>query len=215
MSAGGSRVLALWCADWPAVAAAATADLSPAEPVAVMSGNRVVACSATARAEGVTPGLRRRDAQARCPRLHVLAADDGRDARVFEPVAAAVDAAAPGVEVLRPGLLVLAAGGLARYFGSEEAAAERLVDEVAAVGVECQVGVADELSTAVVAARRSALVPPGSGARFLAPLPIGELAAEPALAAGSRADLVDLLHRLGVRTVGAFAALTPVAVASR
>ncbi|MGW5076037.1 DNA polymerase Y family protein [Rhodococcus sp. NPDC004095] len=216
MSAGtGSRVLALWCADWPAVAAAATTDLSPAEPVAVVSGNRVVACSATARAEGVGPGLRRRDAQARCPRLHVLPADEGRDARVFEPVAAAVDAAAPGVEVLRPGLLVLAARGLARYFGSEEAAAERLVDEVAAVGVECQVGIADELSTAVVAARRSALVPPGSGARFLAPLPVAELAAEPALAGRDRIDLVDLLHRLGLRTVGDFAALTPVAVASR
>ncbi|GAA4477951.1 DNA polymerase Y family protein [Rhodococcus olei] len=214
MSAG-SRVLALWCPDWPAVAAAAVADLPATEPVAVVSGNRVVACSATARAEGVTRGLRRRDAQGRCPRLHVLVADDARDARMFEPVAAAVDAAAPGVEVLRPGLLVLAACGVARYFGSEEAAAERLVDEVAAVGAECQVGVADELSTAVIAARRSALVPPGAGARFLAGLPVAELAAEPALAARERSDLVDLLRRLGLRTIGDFAALTPVAVASR
>lgn len=212
---GGSRVLALWCPDWPAVAAAAAADLPPTEPVAVISGNRVLACSATARAEGVGRGLRRRDAQGRCPRLRVLAADTTRDARLFEPVAAAVDAAAPGVEVLRPGLLVLAARGVARYLGSEEAAAEHLIDEVAATGVECQVGVADELSTAVIAARRSVLVPPGADAEFLAPLPVAELAAEPALAARERSDLTDLLRRLGLRTVGDFAALTPVAVASR
>lgn len=219
MSAGivssPARVLALWCPDWPAVAAAAVADLAPAEPVAVLSGNRVIACSAPARAEGVRRGLRRREAQGRCLRLHVFAADPGRDARLFEPVAAAVDAAAPGVEVLRPGLLVLAARGVSRYFGSEESAAERLVDEAAAAGVECQVGVADELSTAVIAARRAVLVPPGGGARFLAPMPVSELAAEPALSAPERADLVDLLRRLGLRTIGDFAALAPVAVASR
>ncbi|MFD4181299.1 DNA polymerase Y family protein, partial [Rhodococcus sp. NPDC058514] len=210
-----ARVLALWCPDWPAIAAAAAADLPPTEPVAVTLGNRVVACSATARSEGVRRGLRRREAQGRCPRLHVFAGDAGRDARLFEPVAAAIDAAAPGVEVLRPGLLVLAARGVSRYFGSESAAAERQIDEASAAGVECQVGVADELSTAVIAARRAALVPPGGGAGFLAPIPVAELAAEPSLAGKGRADLVDLLHRLGLRTIGDFASLTPVAVASR
>ncbi|MFF0815547.1 DNA polymerase Y family protein [Rhodococcus sp. NPDC003318] len=210
-----SRVLAVWCPDWPAVAAAAAADLPPTEPVAVVSGNRVTACSAVARAEGVGRGLRRREAQGRCPRLHVLTADPARDARMFEPVAAAVDAAAPGVEVLRPGLLVLAARGVARYFGSEEVAAERLIDQVSATGVECQIGAADELSTAVIAARYAALVQVGGGARFLAPLPVAELAAEPSLSGPGREALVDLLHRLGLRTVGDFAALTPVAVLSR
>ena len=112
-------------------------------------------------------GLRRRESQARCPELYVAMADPERDARLFEPVAAAIDAVAPGVEVLRPGLLVLSARGVSRYFGSEEAAAERLVDQASAAGVESQVGVADQLSTAVIAARRAALVPPGEGARFL------------------------------------------------
>ena len=210
-----ARVLAVWCPDWPAVAAAAAADLPATRPVAVFLANRVIACSAPARADGVRRGLRRREAQARCPELHVAQADPERDARLFESVAAAVDEAAPGVEVLRPGLLVLAARGAIRYFGSEEAAAERLVDAVAAAGAECQIGIADELSTAVIAARRAVLVPAGGGARFLAPLPIAEIAAEPSLAAPDRTDLVDLLRRLGLRTVGAFAALSPVDVASR
>lgn len=221
-SADRSRVLAVWCPDWPAVAAAAAADVPASSPVAVVSANRVVACSATARTYGVRRGARRRESQARCPELYVARADTDRDARLFEPVAAAVDEVVPGIEVLRPGLLVLSARGAARYFGSEEAAAERLVDTVAAVvlagsggGVECQIGVADEVSTAVIAARHGAVVPRGGGAQFLAPLPVSELSAEPSLAAPDRVDLVDLLVRLGLRTIGDFGALSPVDVASR
>jgi protein ImuB len=210
-----SRVLALWCPDWPAVAAAAAADIAPTRPVVVLYANRVVACSQLARSAGVRRGLRRREAQARCPDLYVAQEDPDRDARLFEPVATAVDATVPGVEVLRPGLLVLAVRGAVRFFGSEEAAAERLVDAVAATGVECRIGIADEMSTAVLAARRAALVPSGTGAQFLAPLPVGDLAAEPSLAGPERADLVDLLHRLGLRRIGDFAALTPAEVASR
>ncbi|MEV6071616.1 DNA polymerase Y family protein [Nocardia sp. NPDC052001] len=209
------RVVALWCLDWPAVAAAAEAGAAVTRPVAVLSANRVIACSATARAAGVRRGLRKRDAQGRCPELLVAQDDPDRDARLFEPVVAAVDATVPGVEVLRPGLLVLSARGAARFFGSEEIAAERLVDAVAAVGVECQIGIADEMSTAVLAARRATIVETGKGAEFLAPLPVSELSAEPALAAPERADLVDLLHRLGLRRIGDFAALTPAEVSSR
>ncbi|NLG55291.1 MAG: DNA polymerase Y family protein [Rhodococcus sp.] len=184
-------------------------------PVAVLDAGRVITCSSPARAEGVRRGLRRREAQARCPELYVAMADPDRDARLFEPVATAVDQVAPGVEILRPGLLVLSARGVSRYFGSEEAAAERLIDAVSAVGIEGQVGVADQLTTAVVAARRGLLVPPSESAKFLAPLPTAELAAEPSLAAPDRGDFVDLLRRLGIRTIGAYAALSPVDVASR
>ena len=141
----GSRVLAIWCMDWPAVAAAAAAELSPTSPVAVTLANRVIACSASARAVGVRRGLRRREAQARCPQLHVVTADPARDARHFENVTTAVDDLVPRAEVLRPGLLVLPVRGPARYFGSEQAAAERLVDAVASAGAECQVGIADRL----------------------------------------------------------------------
>ncbi|WP_280234971.1 DNA polymerase Y family protein [Nocardia cyriacigeorgica] len=210
-----ARILAVWCPDWPAVAAAALGKVPAHRPVAVVAANKVVACSAIARAEGVRRGLRRREAQARCPELFIAPADPDRDARLFEPVAAAVEATVPGVEVLRPGLLVLGVRGAARFFGSEEAAAIQLVDVVAAAGVEAQIGIADELSTAVLAARRGAIVAPGTGPAFLAPLRIGELAVESALAAPERAELVDLLHRLGLRHIGDFAALTPAQVASR
>ncbi len=76
-----ARVLAIWCMDWPAVAAAAAAGLSATAPGRGHVGNRVIACSATARAAGVRRGLRRREAAARCPQLFIATADADRDAR--------------------------------------------------------------------------------------------------------------------------------------
>lgn len=201
--------------DWPAVAAAASAGQSATAPVAVTLANRVIACSATARAAGVRRGLRRREAAARCPQLHVAAADTDRDARFFEGVVAAVADLVPRAEVLRPGLLVLPVRGAARFFGSEQQVAERLIDAVAAAGAECQVGIADELSTAVVAARAGRVVPPGGDARFLSALSIRQLATEPSLSGTGRDDLTDLLWRMGIRTIGQFAALSRTDVASR
>jgi protein ImuB len=210
-----SRVLAIWCMDWPAVAAAAAAGLSAMAPVAVTLANRVVACSSAARAAGVRRGLRRREAAARCPQLHVSTADADRDARFFEWVVAAVDDLVPRAEVLRPGLLVLPVRGAARYFGSEEQAAERLIDAVAAAGAECQVGIADQLSTAVFAARAGRVVQAGGDAKFLSALSIRQLATEPSLSGPGREELADLLWRMGIRTIGQFAALLRTDVASR
>lgn len=201
--------------DWPAVAAATAAGLPATDPVVVTLANRVVACSASARAAGVRRGLRRREAQARCPHVHVATADPGRDARHFERVTAAVDEVVPRAEVLRPGLLVMPVRGAARYFGSEQAASERLVDAVAAAGAECQVGIADQMPTAVFAARAGRIVDPGADASFLAALSIRQLATEPSLAAPGRDDLADLLWRMGIRNIGQFAALLRTDVASR
>jgi protein ImuB len=193
---------------------AAVEGLSAQTPLAVMAANRVVACSATARLHGVRHGQRRREAQGHCPELAVLADDPDRDARAFEPVVAAVEGLAPGVEVVRPGLVAVPARGPTRYFGSEPAVAERIVDVVdAQAGVQCQIGIADGLFTATLAAHRGLLVPPEGSAGFLATLGIAELH-QPA-AGIDRAALVNLLHRLGLRGLGAFAALPIDDVASR
>lgn len=204
----------VWCPDWPVVAAAAQAGLDAGPPVAVIAANRVVACSATARADGVRRGMRRREAQSRCPELTVFDDDPVRDARLFEPVAAAVEELAVGVEVIRPGLVAVPARGPAGYFGGVERAAERLVDQVAVrTGVECQVGVADGVFAATLAARRGVVVPTGGNAEFLAPLSVRELH-RPGEGV-DRGELVDLLRRLGLRSLGAFAQLSPHDVSSR
>lgn len=207
------RIVALWCPDWPVVAATEAEGIAAHRPAAVVLANRVLACSARARAEGVRRGLRRREAQARCPELVVLAVDQERDARMFERVALAVEEVAPGLEVIRPGLLALLARGPVTYFGGVREVAERLIDQVATrVGVECQVGVADGLFAATLAAHRGAVVEEGRSAEFLAPLEVGELGREPGT---DRGELIDLLRRLGLRSLGAFAALPSADVASR
>ncbi len=205
-------MLVLWCPDWPAVAAAAVAGEPVRRPAAVFSANRVVACTAVARGYGVRRGMRRREAQSCCPELAVFGEDDGRDARLFESVAQAVEELAVGVEVVRPGIVAVPIDGAAGYFGSEHRLLERLVDKVsAAAGVECQVGVADGLFAATLAARRSALVESGETAEFLAPLPIRELDQPEA----GRTELVTLLRQLGLRTLGAFAGLGESDVSAR
>ncbi|KXK59068.1 DNA repair protein [Micromonospora rosaria] len=193
------RTLLLWCPDWPVVAAEIVDGIPATGPVAVLRANRVVACSERARAEGVRRGLRKREAQGRCPQVTVVEYDPDRDARAFEPVVAAVEAVVAGVEVLRPGACAVAVRGPARYLGGEEAAAERLVEHVAqSCVVESQVGIADGVFAAGLAARTGRIVPPGATPEFLAGLPVAAL---------GRPALVDLLRRLGIRTLGEFAAL--------
>jgi protein ImuB len=208
------RTLALWAPDWPAIAAATERDLPPDTPVAVLAANRVVACSLPARRAGIRRGMRKRQAQSNCPELVVIPDDPDRDGRLFAPIVTAVTAILPSTEVLRPGLVAAPSSGM-RYFGSEENLAAAVVEVVADVGAEVQIGIADEMFTAVLAARRECLVAPGADAEFLAGLPIRELGVEPSLGGDSRTELVDLLWRLGLRTLGAFAALAAADVGAR
>ena len=204
------RTLVAWCPDWPVVAAGFGGE----EPVAVVAAGRVVACSAVARDRGVTLGMRRRAAEGRCGDLVVLQRDDAREARAFDPVVAAVARLAPQVEVTRPGLCALATRGPARYHGGEPPLCRAIVEAArGAVSGACdvaepvvRVGVADGPFAAALAARREVVVPPSGTAEFLAGFPVGVL---------GRPELADLLVRLGIGTLGAFAALDPATVAAR
>jgi protein ImuB len=221
-----TRTAVLWVPDWPVVAALTTAGLDAHVPAAVLgarsgggtrAGRSVVATTAVARTAGVRRGMRRRQAQETCPDLVLLDVDDARDARAFEPVALAVETVVAGLEVARPGLLLLPAAGAARYHGSERALAERLVAAVAEAGHECQVGVADGLLAAVLAARSDAVVPPGESAAALAGRPVDDLVhavCDPGVVTAVR-DAAGLWRRLGLHTLGDLAALPPASVAAR
>jgi protein ImuB len=193
------RALMLWCPDWPVTAAGIADGVDTHAPVVVLKANRVLACSPAARAEGVRRGLRKREAQGRCPQLTVVEDDPARDARAYEPIVIAVEELAPGVEVIRPGVCAIAAKGPSGYYGGEAQAAERLVEHTALVcGVEAQAGIADGTFAAMLAARKGQIVAPGATASFLAGMDVSTL---------DRPDLADLLRRLGIRTLADFAAL--------
>ena len=148
------RMVVVWCPDWPVVAAGAP----PGGLTAVIHANRVVACSPAARAEGVRPGLRRREAQSRCPELELLTHDPARDARAFEPVLVALEQLTPWVEVLQPGECAFPSRGAARYHGGEPSLITTVTAAVHAtpgVRATCQVGIADGTFAATLAARRA------------------------------------------------------------
>jgi protein ImuB len=203
-AAPAGRTLVVRCADWPVLAAGHAL----AEPVAVVHANRVVATSPAARAGGVARHQRRREAQSRCPALVVVDHDPARDARVFEPVVATLDAITPRVEITVPGQVAFPTRGPARFFGGDEPLADQALATIAAAvhelgrgPVTCRVGVADGPFAAALAARaaRPALVVPlRATPAFLAGLP---------LAALERPALVDVLGRLGLCTLGDLAAL--------
>ena len=200
-----NRRISIWCPDWPVTTARLDAGHRAEDTIAVVTANRVVACSQSARAQGVQRGLKRREAQARCPDLVVLGRDEAAEARVFEPVVAALEAIAPGVEITRPGIAAIGVRGPTRYFGGETGVLQALSRGVAGIpalnGADLLIGIADGSFAAEQAARRGLIVEPGESAAFLENLPVETL--DPSGAS----PLIDLLTRLGLRTLGAFAAL--------
>ncbi|WP_130800077.1 DNA polymerase Y family protein, partial [Streptomyces otsuchiensis] len=198
-----ARVLAVWVPDWPVTAAGAAPDV----PLAVMSQGVVLACSTAARAAGVRRGMRLRPARSRCPGLRTVERDVEEEVRRFEPLVRELEEAVmPRLEVIRPGLLAAPARGPARYWGDERRLAERVTVVLGELGHPARVGAADTVFAAALAARGGLLVPPGESAAFLAPYPVGVL---------GRPRLTELLFRLGVTTVGAFAALPTDRVTTR
>jgi len=205
----GVRMLVVRCADWPIVAAGVALDV----PAAVFRANRVVATSPAARQHDITCHQRRREAQSRCPSLVVLDHDPARDARAFEPIVATLDALTPRVEITLPGQVAFPTRGPSRFFGGDEALVARahaivstaLVESTAStrrrIDPDVRVGIADGPFAAALAARAArpiAVIPPDGSPSFLAPLPMAAL---------DRPELGDVLGRLGLRTLGALAAL--------
>lgn len=206
------RIVTVWCAEWPTVAARVPVD----RPAAVFRANRVVACTPAARSAGIVHGQRRRAAQGACPELEVLEHDGDRDARAFEPVIRAIADMSPRLEVVEPGWISLSARGPSRYFGGDRALVDRMcrlvrrvVADTVGVAPVVGVGVADGRVASAIAARQAAVrsgtavVPEDGSPAFLAPLPIGWLRET----GDASADLVELLARLGLRTLGALAEL--------
>ncbi|QGU02802.1 DNA polymerase IV [Corynebacterium kalinowskii] len=198
------RVMAVWFPDWPTHAAGV---------MAVSQQHRVRACSSFARAKGIRRDMRVREAQALYPALTLAEWDADRDAREFEPVVRELEEIAPSVEVLRPGLVVIDAGAAGRFYGSEDKAVQLLADAASLKGVDCMIGIADTITTAIIAARQGAAVPPGESLAFLKDQPLGVLKFEEAL--GCEAETLDALGMLGIRTLGELAQLPPSAVVTR
>ncbi|MBN1337491.1 MAG: DNA polymerase Y family protein [Deltaproteobacteria bacterium] len=182
------------------------------EPVALVgerkSALRVLAATPAAVRCGIAPGMTLAQARALLPTLaHEL----------HDPVAERLDLAelsqrlhriSPAVEPLPPD--ALAAGLRPGLEAVEREIIRRVQDDLARLGHRAHVVVADDLFGARVLAawgRCDRAVPPGGLGAALAPLPVAALEPSPRVA--------TLLGGLGIRTIGAFAALPPASVAGR
>ena len=239
MATALSRVIAVWVPDWPIhaflaemtalqhietvhPAAGATSDspLTPDSPLALLSRQRVVACSPAARAAGVRRGQREREAQSFCPELDTHAHEPEIDERHFLRVLDALEEIIPGVEPLRPGLSAMRARGPARYFGDETLAANAILECMTTLGYhEARVGIACGKFAATEAARASVgapgitaprerihVVPEHDTVPFLGTLPV---------ARACDSELARTLEGLGIHTLAHLSALPAEAVRER
>ena len=195
------RVLVVWCPDWPVISAVASLGLVPSSPIAVIDRGEVYACSQAARLDGVRRGMRRRDASARCPELTVVDHSLERDVRAFESILSTIEDTTSAVTPIRPGLCALSVPS--RYYGGEREAAAVIAEHLVTAGVwECRIGIADGIFTAEQAARQAAPGPLRDSGRRLREVP-----GRPADHGSGRPRVGELLRRLGIRTLGDFAAL--------
>jgi protein ImuB len=171
--------------------------------------------SAAAEALGVRAGLRLGEALARCPNLRLVAPDPAGAADEWDRLLGRLEGIGAAVESGRPGAAWFDASGLRTIHGG------RVEDVVAAarraLGTPARIGAAPSRFAALAAAsraraRRTELAPSGPGrlAAYLAPLPVGLLAAREETAA-----LPATLDRFGIHTLGELAKLPRAALADR
>jgi protein ImuB len=184
-------------------------DAPSGEPLLVVD-DRVVGASPEVLDAGVTLGMPRREAEALAPFATVLPRDVGEETRRFEPVIAVVEDLVPRVEVVAPGLLYVPVGGALRFYGSEQALAEKVSQ--ALTDHHC-VGIAHGPFAARWAA---ATATPGEltivtdTATFLSGLDLGTLRE----AMGGE-EMIETFRWLGVLTLGDLARLPRETLASR
>ncbi len=134
----------------------------------------------------------------------------------------------PRLEVAHPNLCLIPARGPSRYYGGELNVCRRLRNHARRILTRVTpdprigIGVADTRFAAELASPRDLLIPPGRTTEFLADLPIDALTQLGSRrGTGSTTDATDLdrlcqtLQRLGLSTLGTFAALPADAVATR
>jgi DNA polymerase-4 len=166
----------------------------------------VSTASYEARVFGVHSAMPLRTAGALCPQGIFLPVDGRKYARVSKEVLAVLRRYTPAVEPISIDEAFLDVTGSRKLFGNGATIARRIKDAVRdEVGLTISVGVARTKLVAKIASdlRKPdglVVVPPGTEAEFLAPLPITRLW-------GVGAKSAAALSEYGVRTIGDLAAL--------
>jgi nucleotidyltransferase/DNA polymerase involved in DNA repair len=161
----------------------------------------VVAASEETLPFGVVPGMALRQAEHLCPHAVFVLPDEEATTRIRELISAALYDLAPVIEMRDEGIAWLDLSGVVNAGQSIRAARYRLLK---AIGREARLGLAPGPFSARLAAahaRPGRLVRVANAREFLAPLPSRELPLD--------VEQLERLDLLGLRTLGAVAAIGP------
>jgi protein ImuB len=227
------RIVSIW---FPALAVerwAKGSDCGPEDPVVLTvegtHGPIIHAVTKTAATRGARVGARLTDARALDPTLVAVPADPEGDAALLRRLAKWAQRWSPLVEVDGEDALRLDVSGVAHLFGGERGLVRDMRRRFAALGVTTRIAIAptaaaawalshfgEHLSIVTPAKAGVPLIERQRDSRFrgndglieaLAPLHVSALRLEP--------DTVRTLERLGLKTIGALAALPRLALARR
>ena len=167
--------------------------------------------SRAAAALGIVPGARVTDMRTLVPHLQVEEADPDADAADLKRLATWARRWCPWTQVEGMDALLLDTSGSDHLHGGEDRMARDMVTAFARAGLTAHVAVAPTIGAAWALAHhgsaRRIICPADSAADTLAPLPTTALRLD--------GDTVLLLRRLGLKTIGALAALPHEALVRR
>jgi protein ImuB len=174
--------------------------------------------SGAAEAFGIHAGMRLGEALARCPALGLIAPDSARAEDEWERVLRRLEGIGATVEPGRPGEAFFEIDGLRSLWGGSTegvlSGARRALARPARLGAGPTRLCAQAAALQARPRRGPVIVPAGAGRAFLAPQSVG-LLRDRLGDEWERANVLDTLERLGVRTLGELAALPDPAVADR
>ena len=207
------------CLFVPVFPVAAVVRLAPElrhRAVAVLEGvpplSKVIATNQPARNAGIELRMTKLQAEA-CPGVFLYQRSLQQEASAH---AALLDCAlvfSPRVEDVQTEFndtVVLDIAGCGKLFGSPEQIAKNLQEHAAQLGFLSHVAIAENLETAILAARGCegiTVIPGGEEGARLSALPVGILRTD--------TGILEALDRWGIRTLGQFAALPDVAIVER
>jgi protein ImuB len=212
-------ILSIWLPHLAIERWAKSSDSPPEAPIVLTvegpHGPIIHAVTKPAAASGAWPGARLTDARALDPSLIAIPADPEGDAALLQRLAGWAGRWSPLVEVDGADGLRLDVSGVAHLFGDERGLSEDVRLRFAGLGLTTRLAIASTVAAAWALARyapsprsRYARVDPlPRGERDLAPLPVAALRLEP--------DTIRTLERLGLKTIGALAAMPRLALARR
>jgi len=209
-----SRLACLYIPLFPLAARLRSEPELSTEALVVLEGNgaaaRIAAASRRARRAGVRRGMSLAQARALLPKIAARGRDDACERAAQQSLLEIAEALSPRVEDAGQGIIYLDASGLERHWPEERDLGLALIRAAERAGLSIRVGIAGSKLAARIASEQPdspTLVPAGSEARFLAPLPLSRLLTE--------TRILERLERWGIQSIGELAKLPKNEITSR